>query len=227
MNFKSKYSRINAFVITPPRRTRLDSTELAELFLDVANSAEKPIFLYNNPENFSQNEIPLESLAKFAGHENIIGIKDSCPSLEYKKKCAEFASEKFWVFTGKEGDFGNLLLEVPKSKRGYIGVVPSLGNLVNIYNRILQHKDNDKIVKNLQTEVNSWRNNFYDSSVANGKAQRGLKIALEMLYYKKLISQPIVSPALKAKVPPNFTQNVITWLDKLINQGYITLSGGN
>ncbi len=226
MNSKLGHSRINAFVITPPRKTHLKATELAKLFIEVANNAEKPIFLYNNPENFSQNEIPLDSLPEFAGHENIIGIKDSSPSLEFKKKCAEFVSEKFWVFTGKEGDLGPLLLEVPKSKRQFIGVVPSLGNLVNVYHQILQNKDNDETVKKLQMEVNSWRKNFYDESKAKGKAQRGLKISLEILYYRKVSSQPIVSPELKATVPPNFAQNATTWLNKLIKEGFITLFGG-
>ncbi len=226
MNSKLEHTRINAFVITPPRKTHLKAAELAKLFIDVANNTEKPIFLYNNPENFCQNEIPLDSLQKFSGHENIIGLKDSSPSLDYKKKCAEFVSETFWVFTGKEGDLGNLLLEVPKSKRQFIGVVPSLGNLVNVYSQILENRTNDKTIKQLQMEINSWRNNFYDTSIAVGKAQRGLKISLEILYDKKVSSQPIVSPALKASVPPNFSQNASIWLNKLIKQGFITLFGG-
>lgn len=226
MGSKVKYSRINSFVITPPRKIHLRSTELAQLFLDVANNADKPIFLYNNPENFCQNEVPVDSLQEFASHEKIIGIKDSSPSLEYKKKCAEYASEKFWVFTGKEADLGALLLAVPISKRRFIGVVPGLGNLANIHYQILQNKDNDKIIKKLQFEVNSWRNNFYETSIASGKVQRGLKIALELLYYKKVISQPIVSPALKATVPVNFTQKAIIWLNNLIKRGFITLFGG-
>ena len=225
MNSKMKYSRIDAFVITPPRNTHINSEDCAKMLIEVANYAEKPVFLYNNPENFNGNEIPIDFLPVFAQHENIIGIKDSSSSFMYKKKCITFLSEKFWFLTGKEGDLGSLILETPRKKREFIGVVPSLGNLVNIYYQILQNRENDEKVKILQAEVNSWRDNFYDLSMRKGKAQRGLKISLEILYYQNVQFQPIVSPELRSSPSSNFIENVRVWLPKLIKRGFITVVG--
>jgi len=190
--------------------------------LEVAEQSSKPIYLYNNPENFGANEIPLEYLDQFARNDNILGIKDSGSSFEYKLECAKYLSDKFWVFTGKEGEYGTLLLAVPPSLRKYVGVVPSLGNLSNIFYKIEEKCDNDDSLEVLQEEVNSWRNNFYDLSTPKGKAQRGMKIALELLYPGQIASQPIVSPEIEVEVPPEFRVAVADWLPIITDRGFIS-----
>ena len=206
-----------SFVVPPPTTYSLSSEEdQITFFKKVLSSTEALIYLYNNPGSFGGTQILLSTVQQLKQeYINLKGIKDSSASLDVKKEYVTELSSNFTVSCGKEGDIGKFLELIPKEKRQYAGIVPSIANIVNTTSKIYKYgvEGNDVEMLALQDELNSFRSNIYHSAVPNGKAQRGLKIALHNIYKKKGYFLPLsLTPSLIKPV----SEDDIALIDKTV-----------
>jgi 4-hydroxy-2-oxoglutarate aldolase len=112
-----------ALVVTPSYyRGLMDETALVTHYLAVANAAALPILLYNVPANTGLN-IPEAAVLELAGHERIIGMKDSGGDLVRMGSILAQAPSDFQLLAGS----GSFLL--PALSIGAVGGVPALGNI--------------------------------------------------------------------------------------------------
>lgn len=89
----------SAAIIHPPWYYHPTPKALLEHYLMVAEKSDIPIILYNLP-SFVGYEIPVDVVAEAAGHENIIGIKDSSANLLYFQELIRSTPEGFNVIQG-------------------------------------------------------------------------------------------------------------------------------
>ncbi len=92
-------------------------------FSAVADAVSKPVILYNVPGRTSSDLLP-ETIARLAGHANILGIKEATGDLERLKQIREVVDDDFMLFSGD--DFTAL----PFMEQGGHGVVTVSGNVV-------------------------------------------------------------------------------------------------
>lgn len=191
-------------VLPPPLKTKLDSDAQFAFFSSVIQATKNPIYIYNNPKTFGGTEIDPAVVEKLLKFENFRGIKDSAGDMNKLIEYLKWLSSDYTVSCGKEGILAQFLEIVPVEKRSLVGIVPSISNLVNTCGKIfdlgIAGKDKEMIA--LQSELNNFRAKIYDSQVEKGKAQRGVKIAFQMLYKDKGVDIPIiVKPDFKRDVP--------------------------
>lgn len=116
-----------------------DTVEATTYFLEIADTCEKPLMLYNIPGNVG-SVIPLSAVRKLATHHRIVGIKDSGSDLEYFKELLEINKEhpSFKVFAGNEA----MLMKV--LPLGAHGAVPSLANVFpNLFVELWHYAQNE------------------------------------------------------------------------------------
>ncbi len=87
-----------AAVVTPYYH-RAPSSGLREFFEAVADEASIPILLYHIPQVTGQ-DLPPETVATLADHENIVGIKDSSGDFAYHYQLIEQTPDSFDVIQG-------------------------------------------------------------------------------------------------------------------------------
>jgi 2-dehydro-3-deoxy-D-pentonate aldolase len=90
-------------VLAPPFYYHVEQDELSDYFLEVADSIQLPLYLYNMPSRTNIN-IEVNTVAEVAKHPNILGIKDSSGDLMYIQSLIYALREKpdFSVFVGPE-----------------------------------------------------------------------------------------------------------------------------
>jgi dihydrodipicolinate synthase/N-acetylneuraminate lyase len=93
----------DAVVLAPPFYYHVEQDELSDYFLEVADSIQLPLYLYNMPSRTNIN-IEVNTVAEVAKHPNILGIKDSSGDLMYIQSLIYALREKpdFSVFVGPE-----------------------------------------------------------------------------------------------------------------------------
>ena len=89
-----------ALVVAPPY-VRPTQEGLYRHFSEVADRGGLPVVLYNVPSRTSCDLLP-ETVARLAGHANIIGIKEARPEPERMQALLELASPGFSVFSGDD-----------------------------------------------------------------------------------------------------------------------------
>jgi 4-hydroxy-tetrahydrodipicolinate synthase len=214
-----------SLVIPPPTTTKLDATQQMQFFDAVFLGLKAPIYLYNNPDNFGGTIIPLEIVQALKEHPNFLGIKDSSASDDQKKLYLKALTEQFTVSCGKEGSLGQFLTFVSKEQRNWVGIIPSISNLVNTCSQIFDFgiagKDDEMIA--MQKELNEFREKINDAKVSKGKAQRGVKIAFAHLYKDKLPKiSTFVNPSLARVMEPETIKSICEQTDSLVKKGHIT-----
>ncbi|MHA1792790.1 MAG: dihydrodipicolinate synthase family protein [Promethearchaeota archaeon] len=218
---------IDAIVISPPLDVKVDDDYLLKYFSEIIENIKKPVFLYNNPAKFGNNTISMEIHEKLLdSNENIVGIKDSSPSMEYKKEIIEMLKHEKNInfYTGKEGDFFKCLDAAGNRQAVRIGAVPSISNLLSLPSQIYNSYINGDIEqsKTLQEKLNDIRNRLYHVASQNGKAQRGIKFSLINLYYKDATSREIVvSPDLELEIKEEEKKEMSKALDEAIKNKYL------
>ena len=93
----------DAVVLAPPFYYHVEQDELSDYFLEVADSIQLPLYLYNMPSRTNIN-IEVNTVADVAKHPNILGIKDSSGDLMYIQSLIYALQEipGFSVFVGPE-----------------------------------------------------------------------------------------------------------------------------
>ncbi len=223
VNFAAKI--IAGFVVPPPLSVKVDDTKLAAYYSDILDRTEFPIYMYNNPGAFSGNVVSQNVIEKLSDRTMLRGVKDSSGTLEQKKAYLQYLSSSFSVSCGKEGMMAKFLREIPLEMRKYAGIVPSLSNLTNnpalIMKLGLAGKDDDMIT--VQDNMNEFRYRIYDARIGKGKAQRGIKMCMHLLYENKLgiISQK-VRPEFSQEIPEDVVKAMRETLDYCMEQKFIT-----
>ncbi|MHB0896421.1 MAG: dihydrodipicolinate synthase family protein [Spirochaetales bacterium] len=101
----------------------LEIQEQYSFFASILESTDRPIILYNIPENVG-NSIQLDALPPLLAYKNLIGIKDSSGDMKYLNSLLDLKKQRHdWkVLCGAEKVFYESLLS------GVDGLVPSMGN---------------------------------------------------------------------------------------------------
>ncbi|MHA1733292.1 MAG: dihydrodipicolinate synthase family protein [Promethearchaeota archaeon] len=229
--FLERACNLDGVVVAPPYRVHLPDGELLPLLTRVLSGLGVPAYLYNNPASFGGNVVKPEWVADWEGVDQLVGIKDSSPEYANKvafvEECARKAGLQF--FSGKEGDYGKILGDTPEEYRDLLGVVPSIGNISNLPARIKRAGLGGDAgeLERLSRELNEHRHDFYDGAVPLGKAQRGLKVALQALYGEEAVGeQPVVTPKFERDMPSGFRESVAEATARWVELGHIERIGG-
>ena len=85
------------FVLAPPFKKKLNFAELEAFFENCIGSfnLNNGIILYNNPFNFSNNEIKMEHIKKLINFSNVEGIKDTTMNIKNTQSYVQFMNEDF------------------------------------------------------------------------------------------------------------------------------------
>jgi len=102
---------------------QMDTAALVAHYTALADAVELPVILYNIPQNTGV-PIPPEAVETLAGHENIVGIKDSSGDLRTIQLYLERTPPGFGVITG------SALLAVPAAEAGVCGAILAMANVV-------------------------------------------------------------------------------------------------
>ncbi len=110
-------------VITPScYRAQLNDRVLITHYTRLADASERPVILYNIPQNTGVIISP-EAVAELAGHGNIIGIKDSSGDLRTLQVYLERTPPEFGVVTG------SAFLAGPGALAGVCGAILAMANV--------------------------------------------------------------------------------------------------
>ncbi|MFX0140826.1 MAG: dihydrodipicolinate synthase family protein [Candidatus Hodarchaeota archaeon] len=178
-----KFDNLN-FVLSPPlieKRPDLDSY-FTEIFDSI--NIKNQIFLSNNPKEFAGNELNPNFIKKLLDIPNFSGFIDSFDNINYSKSYIQMINQNFSLLCGKEENFQKFLQLIPLNLRKYCGIIPTIGNLVNIASKLFFCAIEDKILDlhQIQDQLNDIRKKIYDFKLDKGKEQRGLKYAFLYLY---------------------------------------------
>lgn len=179
-----KFNELN-FIFTPKFSEKRNSSELKSYFENILSSLtlDNPIFLYNNPVQFARNEIEPEILRNLVEFPNLKGIIDASDKINFYKANINLLNENFSVLCSNPAKFSTFLQLIPKNKRKYSGIVPSLGNLVNLGAKLFKAALEDNILEIIQIQelINDIRDKIYFKS-EKGQRFFGLKYAFLYLY---------------------------------------------
>lgn len=174
-----------SFVVAPPFSKKLSSNNLNAYFENILSSltAKNHIYLYNNPIQFSKNEIEPEIVKNLVRFSNLKGFIDASEKLHNYKTNIELLYEDFGVYCSNVTSFSNFLQIIPLELRKFCGIVSSTGNLVNICLKLYNASLEDNILELLQLQelLIDIRNKIY-FKFKKGKKFLGLKYALTFLY---------------------------------------------
>lgn len=97
----AKSAGADAVLVVAPHYYSNAMTEeaLEAHYLHIANNSPLPVLLYNIPK-FMHFALSAQLVARLAGHENIVGIKDSSGDVEMLKGFLRAQSDSFTVITG-------------------------------------------------------------------------------------------------------------------------------
>lgn len=115
----------HAALIAPPAYFPMSAREIEDFYRRLADSSPLPLVLYNIPA-FTRIPIPAQTVGRLAGHQNIVGLKDSSRDLEYLQSvlAARADAPDFRVYTGTD------TLLVASSLAGADGSIAASANLV-------------------------------------------------------------------------------------------------
>jgi 4-hydroxy-2-oxoglutarate aldolase len=112
-----------ALVVTPWYYKRAMSGDaLRSHFEAVADASPIPVLLYNVPANTGVN-IPVPTVARLAGHPNVVGIKDSSGDIGQLSAILRATPDEFAVIVGNTGAF------LPGMLLGATGGILALANV--------------------------------------------------------------------------------------------------
>ena len=224
-----KFNTLN-FFIAPPFSKKLTADELKLYFENILGSVslKNDIFLYHNPELFFGNEIEPKNVLDLLKFQNLKGIKDASHKINNYKAYIQLLSEKFSVFCGEESKFSYFLQLIPRELRKFSGLVPSIGNLVNICSKLYNAALEENILElhQFQEQLEDARSKIYDLKLNEGKLQRGLKHAFLHLY-RNVFSTPlenlnIVSPQYHRDLDDTTKGRIEAEVNYLVNQKLIS-----
>ncbi|MHA2430589.1 MAG: dihydrodipicolinate synthase family protein [Promethearchaeota archaeon] len=218
-----KFDKLN-FVLSPPLIEK--KSDLESYFTEIFDSIniKNQIFLSNNPKDFAGNEINPNFIKKLLGNPNFSGFIDSFDNINNSKSYIQMINQNFSLLCGKEENFQKFLQLIPLNLRKYCGIIPKIGNLVNIASKLYFCAIEDKILDlhQIQDQLNDVRNNIYDFKIDKGKEERGLKYAFLYLY-KDIIQNSIedhynITPELNRELDQITKGRIHATVNYLLNQ---------
>ena len=98
----AKEAGATAALIVTPYYNKPTQEGLVLHYLAIANSVDIPIVIYNIPGR-SVVDMSVETMAKLAEHDNIVGVKDATNDLSRPQKMRQLVGEKFCQLSGEDG----------------------------------------------------------------------------------------------------------------------------
>ena len=169
----------DAVVLAPPFYYHVEQDELADYFLEVADSVKLPLYLYNMPSR-THIHIDVSTVKKVAVHPNIIGLKDSSGNLMYIQSLiyAFGGEDEFSVFVGPEEIMAQSVLQgAHGGVNGGANIYPHL--FVELYDAA--KKGNLDQVNRLQHIVTHISNTLYKVGVNQPNFTKIVKEALSQI----------------------------------------------
>ncbi|HME52068.1 MAG TPA: dihydrodipicolinate synthase family protein [Candidatus Lokiarchaeia archaeon] len=218
---------IDGFVLAPPLSVKLEDDDMEQYFSEIIPQIEEPVFLYNNPQTFGQNNIPISTYETMMQYPNFVGIKDSSGSMEYRFDILDMLERYPHIafYSGSEGDYFKCLEKRPPEHSSKIGSVPSISNLLNLPAKIRQSYGDGDVdgARQWQEELNAIRNRIYHEPSIKGKAQRGTKYALGCLYPgSSLDREVVVIPDFVLEMTDEAKQIIKDAVDEAVSKGYLS-----
>ncbi|MHA2180881.1 MAG: dihydrodipicolinate synthase family protein, partial [Promethearchaeota archaeon] len=180
-----KFEKI-CFMISPPISIEVSPNFLKSYFQNIlgSNNTKNHIYLYNNPLQFSGNEIAPELLKSLISFNNLKGLNDSFYNIRSCRSYAQLINENFSFFCGLEQNFHNFFQLIPLVQRKHTGIVSSISNLVNLCSKLYFYALEDNLLEllNLQEQIDDIRSKIYSVKTGEDSIQQGLKYAFLHLY---------------------------------------------
>ena len=211
---------VNAVVAHLPAYYPLTEGEMKDYFELLLNSLNGPLMLYNIPAT-THMSVPVEVIQQLAELPNCVGFKDS--------ENTPGRMESVYKAVGGNKDFalfmGSAILSVEALKLGYVGLVPSSGNLVpHLWEKLWNaaQQDDWSRAAELQAELDEISAVFQNKRTL-GQSLAALKAAMAGIG----LCRPDVLPPLQTFDPENVESIIrkITTLCPYLNDEYTTVHG--
>ncbi len=113
----------DGLLVVTPFYNKATQRGLIRHFAAVADSAERPVILYNIPSRTGV-KCAAETYAQLAGHPNIQGVKEASGDLALVQKTRELCPEDFYIWSGNDDETAPIML------LGGSGVISVAANVV-------------------------------------------------------------------------------------------------
>ena len=113
----------DGLLVVTPFYNKATQRGLIRHFAAVADSAERPVILYNVPSRTGV-KCAAETYAQLAGHPNIQGVKEAGGDLALVQKTRELCPEDFYIWSGNDDETAPIML------LGGSGVISVAANVV-------------------------------------------------------------------------------------------------
>ena len=113
----------DGLLVVTPFYNKATQRGLIRHFAAVADSAERPVILYNVPSRTCV-KCAAETYAQLAGHPNIQGVKEASGDLALVQKTRELCPEDFYIWSGNDDETAPIML------LGGSGVISVAANVV-------------------------------------------------------------------------------------------------
>ena len=94
----------SAAIVVAPYYFKLPEESLYRYYMDIADRGKLPVILYNNPL-YTGNDMSPTLMARLAGHDRIIGVKQSNADMGQLVELVRLAGDKMAVTTGIDSQF--------------------------------------------------------------------------------------------------------------------------
>lgn len=171
---QAKTAGASGALVLPPWYYTPDPEELFRHYARIADEAEVPIMIYNNPFT-SKVDISPEIIARLAEHENIVGVKESSGNIRRISEIRLLTEDLIRVFCGWED------MAYESFVMGSVGWVCVAGNVipaecVRLYSLIVEERDYDTAWDVYAKILPFLRYLEYE-----GKTQKALKYMLDKM----------------------------------------------
>ena len=113
----------DGLLVVTPYYNKTSQDGLVSHYFKIADSASKPIMLYNVPSRTGMNILP-QTYKKLSEHENIAAVKEAGGNISSIAKTAMLCKEDLWIYSGNDDQI------VPILSLGGQGVISVLSNIV-------------------------------------------------------------------------------------------------
>lgn len=164
-------------VISPPSYFAMTQDELRRFFELAIEGIPLPVLLYNAPQ-YASTAIAPETVAALAGHDHIVGIKDSSGDLDYLGRLIQIRPPSgFTILTGSELQLWESFQM--GSQGGVCGGANLFPRLYTDFFNAIQAGDPDRI-KQFQGLINRVHEEVYDGFSTTLSHIIGLKYLMEL-----------------------------------------------
>ena len=203
----AKDSGAAALVAAPPFYMNIGQEELQAYYLQLADSVDLPLMLYNMPSH-TKMRIEIKTVEALSKHPNIIGIKDSSGDLAYfQDLCEKFReSSEFRIFVGPEEVLASTL-----KMGGHGGVTGGANLFPKLYVQAYEafRSGDQSLLEKLQEAILFLSEKLYQNATYKSSYLKGLKAAMSFEgLCKGILAPPLTAYAEeeKALLKENFLE---------------------